>query len=332
MKVAIIGRTQILYETALKLHEDGHQIACIITAKAAPEYSRTESDFEELARQLNAHFLLTSTLDKPEVAEYCQGLDIGISINWVSVVRQRHLDMFRLGVLNSHHGDLPKYRGNACSNWAIINNEEQITNSIHFMEGGRLDCGRIILQEHFKLGENSTITEVYRWTEESVPGLYAQALHLLEADNAYILKYADSDASESFRCYPRLPEDGFIHWEQGVLSIHNLIRAVCEPFSGAYTYQWEKGEVRKLIVLESRVVQLHTKDIAVAGHILENNPETGESLVQCGDGIIALRRCRYEDEPEDFAPGKRWRSIRMRLGVRVEDWLWQISRKGQPGL
>jgi len=49
MKIAIIGRTELLYETIWKLHEAGHNIACILTAKAAPEYTRTEADFREKA-------------------------------------------------------------------------------------------------------------------------------------------------------------------------------------------------------------------------------------------------------------------------------------------
>ena len=49
MRIAIIGRTELLYETALQLHEAGHSIVCIITAKEAPEYTRTAAEFRELA-------------------------------------------------------------------------------------------------------------------------------------------------------------------------------------------------------------------------------------------------------------------------------------------
>ena len=84
MRLAIIGRTQILYETAIKLHEEGHQICCIITAEAAPEYSRTERDFEQLAKDFGLPFLLTNTLDRPEVEEWCRGLDVAVSVNWVN--------------------------------------------------------------------------------------------------------------------------------------------------------------------------------------------------------------------------------------------------------
>ncbi len=62
------------------------------------------------------------------------------------------------------------------------------------------------------------------------------------------------------------------------------------------------------------------------GHILLNDKNTGESFVSCGQGIIGLIRCRYEDEKEEFSPGYKWKSVRIRLGVRVEDWLWNLRK------
>ena len=324
MKVAIIGRNQLLYSTALAIKEAGHEIACIITAKASPEYEKKEDDFKKLAEKMGVPFFLTNTLDMPEIEKICKGLDIGISVNWVSVIKQKHIDLFKYGILNSHHGDLPKYRGNACSNWAIINNEKYIVNTIHFMEGEKLDCGRVILQEKFELNEDKTITDVYKWSEKIVPLSYVKALKILQEKPDFTLKYADVNSPESFRCYPRLPEDSFIDWKKPATEIHNLIRAVSYPYSGAYTYHWHKGEVKKLIILKSKIVSLETKDIAVPGHVLKNDKESGESYVKCGDGILALLKCKYEGE-EEFMPGKKWKSIRMRLGIRPEDWLWRIT-------
>lgn len=326
MKVAIIGRTQILYETARKLHEAGHQICCVITSKAAPEYTRSEEDFRQLAAQLGATFILTNNLDRPDVVSACSGLDIGISLNWVSVVGKTTIDLFGLGILNAHHGDLPRHRGNACANWALINGEEKIANTIHFMEDGKLDCGRVVCQLQYEVNDETTITEVYRWTEDSTPDLYLHALQLLSDDRNYTLKFADADGDDSFRCYPRLPEDGYIDWQWDALRIHRLIRAVCEPFSGAYTYHWAKGEAKKLVILKSQVVQVKTNDLAMPGHVLKNDAATGASLVHCGEGVLGLLRCRYEDEDVEFEPGKKWGSIRMRLGIRAEDWLWQMRK------
>ena len=317
----------MLYHTVQLLHQRGHQIAVVITDKAAPEYTRTEEDFRLLAESIRAPFVLTNTLNDSQVQDLCRGLDVGITLNWRTMIQENYIKLFRLGILNAHIGDLPEYRGNACPNWAIINGADKITTSIHFIEDGKLDCGRVIGQTHFDLGENGTLTDVYRWSESAIPELFIEVLNQLQTDEDYTLKYADPDSAESFRCYPRLPEDGFIDWNITVQEVHNLIRAVCPPLAGAYTYHDYKGELKKLIILKSRIVQHELKDLAISGHILKNDKQSGESWVKCSDGIIAITQCRYENEIESFSPGQRWKSIRMRLGIRVEDWIYRMMNE-----
>ena len=47
----------------------------------------------------------------------------------------------------------------------------------------------------------------------------------------------------------------------------------------------------------------------------------------CGDGVLALRECRHDDEGEPFAPGERWRSIRFRLGLDLEDEVYRLVQR-----
>jgi len=329
MKIGIIGRHQSLYNSITALADQGYQIGSIITSPAPPEYSCKEKDFEELANKLNIPFLLTDHLNDPLVSEMCRGLDLGISINWGTMISSDVLNLFKLGILNVHAGDLPKYRGNAAPNWAIINEEKSIVLLSHFMEDESLDCGRIISQEHLDLTDNTTIKEIYAWMEQSTPILLLNTVKKLSVDPNAHIKTADAASPDSFRCYPRLPEDGFIDWNSPVAKIHNLIRASGEPFTGAYTYHVSNKELKKLIILESRIVADHTKDIAVAGHVIKNNPTSGESFIKCHDGILALLRCRYEGETASFLPGQRWKSIRMRLGIRKEDWIWNFIQESK---
>jgi methionyl-tRNA formyltransferase len=314
----------MLFDTALFLAEAGNKIAVIVTAPAAPESARKEDDFKTLAQRLDCPFFLTRSLNTPEVIETFQDLDLGISVNWISIVSQEHINCFSLGILNAHFGDLPRYRGNASPNWAILQGENELVLSIHSMEGGLLDYGRVIIQNRFPIDEETTIAEVYEWAEKVLPNSFLKAIELLQQDPQYAIKYADPDDPNAFRCYPRLPEDGFIDWSASVESIHRLIRAAGPPFRGAYTYHLLNDTIRKLYVFKSRIVAKSTKDLAVAGHILKNDKEIGESWVKCGDGIMALQECRYSNERENFMPGKRWKSIRMRLGIKVEDYFWNL--------
>jgi methionyl-tRNA formyltransferase len=69
--------------------------------------------------------------------------DIAVSINYTGVLPQGVIDLFPIGVLNAHGGDLPRYRGKACQAWAIINRESRIGLCIQKMIGGELDSGEV---------------------------------------------------------------------------------------------------------------------------------------------------------------------------------------------
>lgn len=327
MRVAIIGRSQSLFDTALALHARGHDIASIITDRALPEYSRREDDFRDLAEKVGASFILAGTLSTHKVAAALSGLDIGVSVNWGSLVRDDTIGLFRLGILNAHFADLPRYRGNACANWALINGEKRLAITIHFMEGGKLDCGRVVAKTYTDIDDATTIADAWRWFDRTLPGLYLETLDMLEKDSTCMLGYIEENDETGFRCYPRLPEDGLIDWTSPPEKVHNLVRALTEPFPGAYTYHRYEMRPRKLIVLESRVVEHSSRDLAVPGQVLTNNPISGETLVRCAQGSLALIRCRYEDEPEAFSPGRRFKSIRIRLNMAAEDLLWDILRE-----
>lgn len=316
-KVIAIGRSQMLYNTIELLYEKGYLLKGIITAKSVPEYTRKEEDFKELSKKLGIPCIITNTLDSEEVKSLCLNTDIAVSVNWISIIQDRHISWFKLGILNAHMGDLPKYRGNACPNWAILQGEKEIVLSIHFMEGGKLDVGRIIVQERMKIHENTYIEDIYKWVEKIVPYSFLKALRVLEKEPNYTLKYASEDDPKAFRCYPRLPEYSYIDWHKSVIEIHRLIRASTYPYE-AYTYKVENGGIRKLYIKRARIICVKTKDLAEPGHILKNDKITGETWVKCGDGILAIELCRYEDS-DYFAPGKIWKTIRGRLGIRMED-------------
>jgi methionyl-tRNA formyltransferase len=326
MLIALLGRSQMLYQAGLMALEEGHQIGLIVTAKAAPEYSKTEHDFASLADKLGCPFYCVVSARDASWHTAAEGLDIALSVNFPFVIDEVAIKCFKHGILNAHAGDLPRYRGNAVANWAILNNEMSITLSVHLMQGGKLDCGPILAQAVMKMTENTRIGEVYQWQETTIPQTFAQALQCIDKQAKPI---KTTLPSEGFRCYPRLPQDGLINWELPARSIHNLIRASGPPFAGAYTYQLVNGAVKKLIILSSRVITDTDEETRCEhGHIMGYS--NGSALVRCGAGVIAIDRCRYESEDESFEPASKWRSIRMRLGVNPLDWLWLIYSKKSP--
>lgn len=332
MNILILGRTEILYETA-RLLADNHNICGIITAKSVPEYSRDEEDFKKLAEELSCPYLFTETIGKEEL-DLIERVkpDICVSLNWVSILREEVISHIPRGVLNAHCGDLPRYRGNAVINWALLQHEPSITLSIHYMTAGELDSGPILVQENMQISGETTIKEILNFWKESTPGLFSKAIDGIEVGSIVPVDQA-STGKQPFRCFPRLPVHSKIDWNSSAKDIHALVRASTHPYSGAYTYFRQNGRIRKLYIWSSRVVEENTADLGVPGHIIKNDAENGETHVFTGKGILAISYTQYSDESEEFMPGKVWKSIRMGFCIDIEEELirlYDLAGSGGP--
>lgn len=318
MRILLLGRTETLLSAAECFRAAGHSLAGVITARAAPESKKGEDDFRALADAAGAPFLLAQRLDeRADRLVQLASADVVLSMNWVSVIHQAFIDRFRFGVLNAHFGDLPRYRGNAVPNWALISEEREVVLTVHGMLGGELDAGPIYGQARMEVSLDTTIRELTDFMGRSLPTLLLTALErLAKGSGPLVTKSASEDG---FRCYPRLPRDGRIDWTLTAREIHALVRASGDPLPGAFTfYRDAEGKLRRLVVWKSRLVETPSADRAVPGHVLLNDKTTGESWVMTGSGAIALGVASHDDSREMFEPGKVWKSIRVRLGLEIE--------------
>ena len=306
MRVAVIGRTEILYNTALALKQAGHEISCILTAREAPEYTRTAEDFRQLAEKWGTPFARGARImEHIDFLRACNP-DIGVSMNYPAIVPQEAIDIFPFGILNAHGGDLPRYRGNACQAWAILNGEERIGLCIHKMIGCELDSGDIIARDYLPINHNTKITYVWEWMARRVPELVLEAISRLEADPTYILEQQSKDPKDALRCYPRRPEDGRIDWRRPAIEVLRLINASNKPYAGAFC----EYEGRKLIVWDAALVEDHECFCAVPGQVVAIGD--GYVDVACGAGKLRLFQVQLEGE-SDISPAYLISSIRRRL-------------------
>lgn len=310
MKVAIIGRTSILYNCAKILLDNHFEIPLIITSKEAPEYTINSNDFKKLAEDIGAKFIYTPKINEEEIITNILSLgeiDLAVSINFSGVISQKVINLFRFGVLNAHGGDLPKYRGNACQAWALINGEKKIGLCIHKMIGGELDSGPIISREYFNVDINTRIGQVYDWIESETPKLVLQSVNEIKKNNDFVLEYQSLNPSDSLRCYPRNPSDGKIDWGKSNEDILRLINASSEPFSGAFTSLNEQ----QVIIWRAEIYENDENYLAVSGQISTINKTDGSIIVICG--LSKLRITEIEIDGQRGLPATMISSIRKRL-------------------
>ena len=160
--------------------------------------------------------------------------DVICVVAYGKILPKEILEIPKLGCINVHGSLLPKYRGAAPIQWAVINGEKQTGITTMYMDVG-MDTGDMILKEVVDIGENETTGEL--WERLSIIGgkILVNTLKLIESGNAPREKQPDD-----FTLAPMLDKEmSLIDWNKSALEIKNLVRGL-NPIMGAYTIINEK--------------------------------------------------------------------------------------------
>ncbi|MGX5735310.1 methionyl-tRNA formyltransferase [Bosea thiooxidans] len=302
MRLAIIGRTEMLYQAALSAVADGHEIVLVATAAVvSPESTVGIADFEKLARRHGALFLKASRFSSEHVAVIrATAPECGVTMNWPTMIGPDIVDCFPRGIINAHGSDLPEFRGNACPNWAILAGKDRIGLTFHFIDPFGLDTGDVVHQSFIRNHDELYIGDVYDWLREAVPRGFCQSLMRLQEPG---FKAEKQDETRATRAYPRRADDGRLVFERSAEHLHRLIRASSRPFSGAFCF-YEGGDAMR--VWRATRIAPPVPIFAVPGQIMHF--EGDAPVIACGDGN-ALRFDEYEMESGNILR----RSVRSRL-------------------
>lgn len=320
MHVTAIGRTRILANTVEEVHSAGHEIDCIITCAAADFYDVTAEDFRELADRVDAEYHFYDSVSDDGLLDILERLpsEVAVSVNWKYLLGQSVLEVFPHGILNAHAGDLPRYRGNAAPNWAILNGEDEVVLTVHQMEP-EIDAGPIIAQSSVPVTEETYLGEVYEAMETTFPELFTESLSEFEAGTA-TLEPQPTDPADALRGYPRTPKDSEIDWSQSSEYLHRLVRASAEPLFGAFTYLGTE----KLRVWRARTEQPPHDYCGAPGQVAERRPGEGEVAVITSDGFLILEEVQLGDDQRCPAT-EVITSIRTRLGMDKETEIRRLN-------
>lgn len=173
--------------------------------------------------------------------------DVIFSFYYRSMIDMKILDIAPLGAFNMHGSLLPKYRGRACVNWAVLNGETQAGVTLHHMVA-RADAGNIVAQEAVEIGENDTAQDVFTRIIPAAGRVLERSLDAILSGNA---EGTPQDETQATKFGRRRPADGLIDWTKSAHEIHNLVRAVAKPFPGAFT----EHNGHKLMIWKTRVLK-----------------------------------------------------------------------------
>lgn len=210
------------------------------------------------------------------------------------------LDLPRYGAINVHPSLLPRYRGAAPIQWAILKGERETGVTTFLMDEG-LDSGPILLQRRVPIGEEETASELSRRLSEVGSELILETLRGLQQGR---IRPRPQDHQEA--CYaPKIERhQGLIRWQEPAGRILNLIRAL-DPWPSAYTFY--RGKLLKIWRAQ------RGKGRGEAGEVIGLE---GGIEVACGEGSLLIRELQLEGRRRMEA-GEFLRGHPLKLGEKL---------------
>lgn len=267
---------------------------------------------KELALNNNLTVIQTEKIKNENIAiEKIKELkpDVLVSCAFGQILSQEILDIAPLGAINVHASLLPKYRGAAPINWAILNGEKETGITIMKTELG-LDAGPIILQAKYQIGENETSIELSKNLSLLGANTLIEALELIKNKQAKFIPQDDSQATKA----PSLKKElGLINWDKTSLEIHNKIRGL-QPWPSAFTHY--KGQTIK--IWNSRGISWDTPTTIAEKALPGTIVEIADYIkVKTGDGFIEIHKLQPENK--NIINAKDWvNGARVKISDRFE--------------
>lgn len=286
MNIIFMGTPDFAVESLSKLYDSGHNIIAVVSQPDKPsgrgmklmappvkEYaiSKNIKVFQPEKVKGNIEFIEKMRELKP---------DVMVVVAYGKILPKEILDIPKYGAINVHGSLLPKYRGSAPIQWAIINGESKTGITTMYMNEG-MDTGDMILKEEIDILDSDTYGTLYEKLKKIGGKLIVETLEKIA--DGLIPRQKQSD---DFTLAPMIQKSmGNIDWNKSAIEIRNLIRGL-NPMPGAYTH------------LDDKVMKIWSADIIddvseelddiIPGTIIEASTKEG-LIVVTGNGKLRIR-------------------------------------------
>jgi methionyl-tRNA formyltransferase len=275
--------------------------------------ARRHSDYVELRPLAERHdvpIVDAPNINAPDALGRLRELapDYVFVIGWSQICRAELLTVAGRGTLGFHPAPLPENRGRAVIPWTILQNRSETGATLFWIDAGT-DSGDVLLQERFPVAADETATTLYAKHLAALDRMLDRAIPMLRDGTA---PRTPQDHTRATICAKRSPEDGVIDWRAPANEVWRLVRAVTDPYPGAFT-RHRGGPLR--IWAADYIGRAPFHGCAGQVHAVDD----AGAVVQCGDGEHVLLRCVQSDGARRVAPRAVMR-VRDVLGVEGVEW------------
>lgn len=313
MKIIFMGTPDFAASALEKIVEAGHEITLVVTQPDKPKGRSGElqvSDVKACALKHGFPVFQPERIKLPENVAYLKNYeaDIYVVAAFGQILSQEILDIPKFGCVNIHASLLPKYRGAAPIQQAIIDGEKTTGVTIMQMAAG-MDTGDILLQREIPIDDNETGGGLFDKLSELGAELIAEALPKIERGE---LTPVPQDEKFATKCGKLSKNMGKIDFNKSAVTIRNLVRGL-NPWPSAYTRL--DGKMLKIWSADA-IDDKSVKEIAGNVEVLKNVAPGTVSFVTkdavgvaTGKGTLVLKEVQLEGKKrmlvKDFLLGNK---------------------------
>lgn len=290
MKIVFMGTPEFACPSLEELHNSNHEICAVVTGADKPAGRGKKilpTPVAKIAERFGLNILKPASLKAEsffkQIKELSPDLIVVIAFR---ILPKKLFSLPKSGSINIHGSLLPKYRGAAPINWAIINGEKETGLSAFFLKQ-KVDTGDIINQVKIPIEDNDNFDSQYLKMADKSAAFLLETIKMIESGNISPIKQDDTTASQA----PKLsPFDAMIDFGFPSEKVHNFIRGMSSK-PGAFTFIRGK----KLKITASQIADINSDEQTRPGTVLLNKKRL---IVQCAKSAIEIKAVVPEGKKE----------------------------------
>ncbi|TWC55689.1 UDP-4-amino-4-deoxy-L-arabinose formyltransferase/UDP-glucuronic acid dehydrogenase (UDP-4-keto-hexauronic acid decarboxylating) [Pseudomonas sp. SJZ080] len=265
------------------LLDSGYDIAAVFTHADDPKENAFYASVAQLCARRGIAVHAPEDVNHPLWIERISQLnpDYLFSFYYRQLLSEPLLATARKGAFNLHGSLLPRYRGRAPANWVLVNGESETGVTLHRMVK-RADAGAILAQKQVGIERSDTALSLHGKLRVAATDLLRDTLPALLAGKTSEIPQDESRATTFGR---RTPADGKLIWQKPAEELFNLVRAVTQPYPGAFCAVGE----HKLIVWSAEVVK--GNEGQAPGRVISVDP----LRIACGEDSLVINAGQRND-------------------------------------
>jgi len=302
------------------LIERGAHVAAVVTRPAGdPGAVCDYADLHDVCRAANIPTIETTDINSTATlaALHAVSPDYIYTLGWSQLFRGTLLAIPQRYVVGSHPSALPFGRGRAPVPWTILQDLRRSAVTLFRMEPDA-DAGKILVQQWFDVPPDAYAGEVYQLVAGALRDAYC-SLYEAHRTGRELAEIAQSPAGATHRA-KRTPADGHIDFRRPAAEIARLVRAVAQPYPGAYTYYGTGPAVERVVIWRATLDDV-PNHVGAPGQILVRSDD--RLLVQAGDRPLWCWDFSIGGQPAATAEFR----VGCKFGLAVEDELVRLRRE-----